>query len=119
MEFTLLRIGEEFRFPTSEKDFSDLGDVIGKLESVGINDEIIKICCEELIEEIIECVIHEMLESSQSICETELHDEPFKRSVLSCHVSVPVSALRSAPGPHSDFSSFPDLYGLVDPGFPK
>jgi hypothetical protein len=71
MEFTLLRVGEETGIPAAKEDFMNLTDMIFNLARFGVNDQVVKASCNEVVKEIIECIVHEVLEHSWSVCKAK------------------------------------------------
>jgi hypothetical protein len=74
MELTFFRICEESIFSTPEKDFVNLRDVFFKMIRFCVNDEIVEIHGDKLVKEVMEGVVHEILEGCGHISETKMHN---------------------------------------------
>ena len=80
---------------------------------VGINEDVVQVNDHANIQEITEDVIHEMLESCESIGKSEGHNEPFKRTIAGAESGFPFITV-----PNTDkVIGMSEINGGVDMGF--
>ena len=90
----LVRTGIETMFPEMTEDLMDMLLVFRRV--IGVDEDVIKVDGDINIEEVAEDVIHESLESSWSIGQSEGHNKPFKRSIASPECHLPFITFRNA-----------------------
>jgi hypothetical protein len=65
---------KESIFSTPEKNFMNLHNVFFETIGFCVNDEIVKICGDKPVKEVMEGVVHEILEGCGHISETKMHN---------------------------------------------
>ncbi len=78
MEFAFQDIHQESGFFQDCQDFVDIFDMFFFV--FGIDENVIQICCNEIIEEFVENVVNEVLEGARDIVEIEWHHQGFVES---------------------------------------
>ena len=91
MEETLISVGIEMMLSEVSENFSDMVSVF--FLTVGVDEYVIEVHQYTNIEQVAKDVIHEALESSRCIGESERHYVPFKGAVASPESRLPFVAL--------------------------
>ena len=81
MKFTFVRASVKSVGAETPEDFADMGAVF--VGVVGVDEDVVEVNYHADIDEIGEYVVHEPLESSGGVRETERHDAPFE-GAISC-----------------------------------
>ena len=91
MEETLISAGIEVMLLEALENFSDMVSVF--FLRVGVDEYVIKVHQYTNIKQVAEDIIHEVLESSRCIGESERHYMPFEGAVASLESCLPFIAL--------------------------
>ena len=93
MELTLRSLGEKAVKSESTENFADMLPVL--LRIIGVDEDIVQVDDNRLIEQVLEDVVHETLESSRCVSKTFGDNQPFKRAITSPESCFPLVSLRN------------------------
>ena len=94
MKFALVWPGIKSVLPVSLKNFLDVFPIL--CDTVRVDENVIKVHNDADVEEVLEDIVHEALESCQSVGESEEHDEPFERAIAGVESGFPFISVRDA-----------------------